>query len=772
MKKNWLLALILAALLVSCFSMGMAAAQPIGVFLNGERINFDVQPVLENERLLVPLRGIFETLGADVQWIEDTSEVVITKGDDKIQLSPGIKKASKNGSDFALDAAPRIVNGRILVPVRFVAENLHAEVKWNPYTRAVSILASGYIPGPGTVDPGGDLPVVGSLENLRKLLEDTQAFDMYGRDLNMLRGMEMTDDSMSMQKEAMPSSPGSDEYSTTNIQVQGVDEADLVKTDGSYIYQVNNRRIVITKVYPASEMEISSIINFSDKGFTPGEIYLDDKHLIVMGTTYQEIPFKGSIIMDDSVDSSSRIMIYPPPHYQTSTVKAIIYDISDRKNITQLREIEIEGHYVSSRKIGNSLYLVANKHIDFYYIMEGNEGNNTPSFRDTAVTDDFIQIGYDKIRYFPGFTRPNYMIIAGLNLERPDEKVEIHTYLGAGENIYASLENLYVAVTSDDNGRRMWHALNTNIYKYKLNNGRITFATKGEVPGTILNQFSMDEYDNHFRIATTSGNIWSTGEDTSKNNIYVLDSNLKVTGKIEDIAPGERIYSARFMGEKGYIVTFRTVDPLFVIDLKDPTNPRILGDLKIPGYSDYLHPYDENHLIGFGKDTMELLHKDWMGNVIGTAVIDLGIKMALFDVSDVTNPKEKFTVMIGGRGTYSELLRNHRALLFNREKGLLAFPITVMEEADPTRSFVEYGQFEFQGAYIYNLNPEEGFRLKGRITHLTEEDYLKAGRYWYDSNKNVERILYIGDTLYTLSPSQIKANNIGDLKEINSLLIP
>jgi uncharacterized secreted protein with C-terminal beta-propeller domain len=220
------------------------------------------------------------------------------------------------------------------------------------------------------------------------------------------------------------------------------------------------------------------------------------------------------------------------------------------------------------------------------------------------------------------------------------------------------------------------------------------------------------------------------------------------------------------------MVTFKTVDPLFMIDLKDPQNPAILGALKIPGYSDYLHPYDENHVIGFGKDTIELGQKDGEGRQTGTMAFYTGMKIALFDVTDVQHPVELFTEKIGGRGTDSELLRNHKALLFDREKELLAFPVTVMETGGsvPGGSTVpSYGKFSFQGACVYKINLNEGLILRGKITHLTAEDYLKAGEYWYESNKNIERILYIDDVLYTVSRDKVKASGLMDLKEINSL---
>ncbi|HNX92972.1 MAG TPA: beta-propeller domain-containing protein, partial [Syntrophomonas sp.] len=237
------------------------------------------------------------------------------------------------------------------------------------------------------------------------------------------------------------------------------------------------------------------------------------------------------------------------------------------------------------------------------------------------------------------------------------------------------------------------------------------------------------------------------------------------TGKIENIAPGERIYSTRFMGDRAYMVTFKQVDPFFVLDLSDPTQPKILGKLKIPGYSDYLHPYDENHIIGFGKETVEA--SGFNGE--STAFYQ-GLKIAIFDVTDVSQPVEMSKVVIGDRGTDSELLRNHKALLFSRDKNLLALPVTVMTtDQQNTKmnsgNIPEYGGFAFQGAYIYNIDLQNGLQYKGRITHLNDEDYVKAGNYWNEAEKSISRILYIGDTLYTLSPAMIKSNQLDSLQE-------
>lgn len=577
---------------------------------------------------------------------------------------------------------------------------------------------------------------------------------------------------------------GKVDYSTTNVQVQGVDEADVVKTDGEYLYQVNNQRIVIAKIYPSNEMKIEKIIHLDKENLYPLELYVDENRLVVIGHSNAGIPIVRSM------PAEKRLTIYPP-RYSYTTVKLIEYDITDKKNIAKAREIELEGAYVSSRKIGDKLYLVSNKRFNYYYIMNSYEDNKTPSYRDSVLGEEFINIPYEKIAYFPGCITPSYLIVAGIDLGNPKEGVNVSTYLGGGENIYASADNLYVVATKlqerpDDpviydsanpEAYDYYRDKETVIYRFAMNKGKLIYTGKGSVPGEILNQFSMGEYDGYFRIATTKGEIWRDDEHTSKNNLYILDKDLNIVGSVEDIAPGEKIYSVRFMGDRAYMVTFKTVDPLFVIDLKDPKNPKILGALKIPGYSDYIHPYDENHIIGFGKDTVEVIHKDIHGNERGRTAYYLGMKIAMFDVSDVANPKELFTEKIGDRGTTSELLYNHKALLFSKEKNLMAFPITVMEVKDEDKAIgpdqvPKYGSFVFQGAYVYNIDLENGFKLKGKISHISEEEYLKSGSYWYNSSKNVERILYINDDLYTISKGMIMANDINNLNLKGQLEIP
>jgi len=305
----------------------------------------------------------------------------------------------------------------------------------------------------------------------------------------------------------------------------------------------------------------------------------------------------------------------------------------------------------------------------------------------------------------------------------------------------------------------------TAIHRIHIEDGTIKYEASGQVPGHVLNQFSMDEHNGYFRIATTTGEVWGWGQSTSKNHVYILDMNLNITGRLEDLAHGEKIYSARFMGDRGYLVTFKKIDPLFMLDLSDPHEPRVLGQLKITGYSDYLHPYDETHIIGVGKETVEAEE--------GNFAWYQGLKISLFDVSDVEAPKEVAKYEIGDRGTDSPILRDHKAFLFDKSKNLLVIPVTVAE-IDPAKypggvSPNAYGDFVWDGAYVFRISLEEGLVFRGGVTHLDSEAELLKSGYWYYSPYSVKRSLYIGDVLYTISDRKIKMNSLLDLSEINEL---
>ena len=280
------------------------------------------------------------------------------------------------------------------------------------------------------------------------------------------------------------------------------------------------------------------------------------------------------------------------------------------------------------------------------------------------------------------------------------------------------------------------------VHKLSLQEGIVKYENKGEVKGTLLNQFSLDEYQDYLRVATTMSLYGSKGQYLY-NNVYVLDDELEVVGTLEKLAPDERIYSTRFIGDRLYMVTFRNVDPLFVIDLSQPAEPKVLGQLKIPGFSNYLHPYDENHILGLGQDTE---NNQWGG------VTTSGLKVALFDISDVNNPKERATIIIGGRGTSSEALYEHKAFLFDADRKLVIFPVSEVKD--------NKWEHVWQGVYVLRVKPDIGFVIQGKVTHGTYDPQQPYDTY----STQVRRAIYISDILYTISPKKIRMNDLDDLQ--------
>ncbi len=598
------------------------------------------------------------------------------------------------------------------------------------------------------VEENNGLPKIENFENLYNIMLENSSEYYEINDSLVMESTSITAASGVTQNETgMDSTEEKTDYSTTNVQVEGVDEADIVKTDGKYIYYVTSNKVIIANVEDENNLELISEIDYQDEEFYPNEIFIAENKLIVIGNSRNNY---NTLALDIAYTGSVK----------EETI-AKVYKIENKSNPELEREIKIEGNYLTSRMIGDNIYFIANKYLYSYLFRESeieemDEEEFKPKYTDTAVSSTEQCIAYPDIYYFPDSEDTSYLNIAGFNINN-NEPANIDSYLGAGNKIYSSQNNLYITkVKYEYKDSTMYgyynnYDVNTYIYKFKLEDSKATYVNVGSVPGEVLNQFSMDEKDGYFRIATTDRDNWNS--ETNKNNLYVLNEDLQIIGKVENLAKGEKIYSVRFMGNRAYMVTFVETDPLFVIDLSDPTNPIVLGELKIPGYSNYLHPYDENHIIGFGENTKV--------NKNGGVVTD-GMKMALFDVTDPNNPTEMFSVNIGESGTYSELLYNHKALLFSKEKNIIAFPISISEEEG------EYStKLKFQGAIVYGLALENGFTQKGTIAHMQIKDGYKD----YDYTKRVERIIYINNNLYTLSPGLIKATDMNTMEEKSSLEI-
>ena len=535
--------------------------------------------------------------------------------------------------------------------------------------------------------------------------------------------------------DSAPSAPGSTDYSGTNIQVEGVDEADLVKTDGTYIYLASGKTVYIVRAHPPEEAGIVAKI---EPGLPVSDLYINGEKLVVISAPDYFYWYGWDVV---------------PEEYEMTT-HVWVYDVNDRAQPFLEREVSVDGYYTSSRMIGDYVYLITSQPAMLNYsepILPGIRSGN-----ETCVVEatDVWYVNNTDVNY--GYTN-----IVALNVQDPGEEITSETYLmGSSSTIYASLDNIYLTnldwVYNVDGG---WET--TTVYKLRVDEGEIHLVAEGTVPGRVLNQFSMDERGDYFRIATTSGFVSRNGGGTS-NNLYVLNSTLGVAGRLEGLAPGEDIYSARFMGGRCYLVTFKKIDPLFVIDLEDPENPQVLGKLKIPGYSDYLHPYDENTLIGIGKETVEAEE--------GNFAWYQGVKVSLFDVSDVSDPKELAKYEIGDRGTDSPALYDHKAFLFSLSRNLLVIPVleAKIDSSDYGSQVPDnaYGDYVYQGAYVFHLSPEDGIQLRGRVTHIEDpQAFLKSG-YWFESDLSVERSLYIDDTLYTISGGLIKMNGLGDLSEV------
>ncbi|MDD5041502.1 MAG: beta-propeller domain-containing protein [Candidatus Peribacteraceae bacterium] len=541
----------------------------------------------------------------------------------------------------------------------------------------------------------------------------------------------------------------SGDYSRTNVQVAGVDEADIVKTDGTYLYAVQDDLIRIIRAEPASAMEVVSMIDLQDSSFTPSELYLDGDRLVVTGSVWKEQPYG---IMQKVMPG-----LYPYPSSRQRT-QVRLYDVSDRANPKLSRELEFDGSLVSSRRIGDRMYLVMNQGFHWVGPMPlYRETDVLPSYQDSALGDGDRPVSKcADVTILPHVPQPEYLIVAVVPLANATAEVQKEVIVGSAQNLYVSPENLYVAATEwsyfwrDGTGSS---AEQTHLYRFALTSDGVTFKAKGTVPGHVLNQFSMDEHGQTFRVATTEGQTWESANPSSS-NLFVLNLDLEQAGSITDIAPGEQIYSVRFMGDRTYMVTFKNTDPFFVIDTSDPRNPRIIGKLKIPGYSNYLHPYDENHILGFGKEAEDSKE--------GNFAWYQGMKVALFDVTDPGNPVEMSKVVIGDRGTQSPLLNNHKALLFDRSRNLLAFPVSVAKISDAAKQqgswdFPSYGDTVFQGAYVYNVDLQSGLTLRGTVTHYGEDDVLKAGSYLY--GKDIERIVRIGDALLTVGQDRVVSSD-------------
>jgi hypothetical protein len=399
-----------------------------------------------------------------------------------------------------------------------------------------------------------------------------------------------------------------------------------------------------------------------------------------------------------------------------------IYDITNRES-PELQKTHVwRGNLLQSRMIGEHIYLITTQNL----------------YSNMKVWD--LPVPVNEIYYFDGSndtSRPSsyhqLVCIRSVNIVDLDADTNSRFILMRSSNhVYVSKRNIYIT------DRYYYENENTTIHRVSIEDGDITYQTQGEVPGWVLNRFSMDEYGDYFRIATSKG--WSTSS-----GVYVLNMEMELVGSVDDIAPNERMYSARFVKNRVYLVTFRRVDPFWVINLTDASNPHVLGELIIPGWSDYLHPYDENHVIGLGKEAT-------------TTGRTQGVKLSLFEVTDVTNPQELSKYVIGDRQSSTIAASDPHAFLFDKEMNLLVIPVNL--------------NYSHNAAYVFDISLENGFVLRDTIEHPEGTDH--EINYWWsrDYDSDIQRSFYIDDTLFTMSHNYLKSNDLADLSEINLLELP
>lgn len=589
------------------------------------------------------------------------------------------------------------------------------------------------------------------------------------------------------------------DYSQTNVQVAGVDEPDIVKTDGTYLYIVSGNKVIIVGAYPAEEAVIECEITFNDST-NIHNIFISGSRLVVFATTY-EYPIYKNILPVDEIPS--------PRWYSSPDTYVKIFDLENMENPEIIRDIVVGGSFSGARMIGDYVYVITTQYS--YSTLLTDDQVIVPrimvdgEIRDVSISDIFYVDIPEKSNTFTN--------ILSVHVHDDEQEINEKTFLlGNGQTLYVSRDNIFVtystqyydyeileeiidevlmpvlpeSITSElelvntlhleDYQKKTvteWILQNyaqdideeqkqkiakeiihrterTIIHRISISDGEITYEAQGDVPGFVNNQFSLSEHDGYLRVSTTTQG-WMIrsyiGNVESQNNVYVLDMDLDIVGSVEDLASGEQIYATRFIGDKCYLVTFKQIDPFFVIDLSDPTNPEVLGELKIPGFSTYLHPYDETHIIGIGRDGGK-------------------VKISLFDVSDMSNPVElsKYEIENDETGwgwTQSSALYEHKAFLFDKEKNLLVMPV---------------GDYSKQSAYVFDVSIDGGIKLKGTVTpnhedQSEQEDDETIYYYNYDYGNSIKRTLYIEDVLYTISDNMVKMNDLQTLSEINSVTL-
>ncbi len=473
------------------------------------------------------------------------------------------------------------------------------------------------------------------------------------------------------------------DYSQTNLQEVGVDEGDIVKTDGNYIYALYGSTVRIIKA-EGENLEKISEISLLEKDEEVHEMYLDGNVLNLIATGNEA-----------SIDEQEEDVYFID---RKSYTRVYTYDIHEKETPKLSGYTEQEGYYKTSRKNGDMLYVFT----EYTPIIKDTQESSTIMPRVSGGVMPLEDI------YLPEYAdQAGYLVIASVDVKQPEKVVDHKAIVSAADRFYVSTENIYGISSHYENGRDY-----TQILKFSYRDGKIKPAAAGDIRGYLNDTFSMNEHEGYLRVVATDWN-----NDEVLTNLYVLDENLDVYGKIENLAPGESIRSARFLGDIGYFVTFRDTDPLFSVDLSSPKEPKILGELKVTGFSAYLHFYGENKLLGIGNE------------VDPETGEYKGIKVSMFDISDPSDVKEIDKYVLKDN-YHCPGIYNYKAIMINPEKNIFGF------ECEENYLVFSYdGEKGFVNEFLYELKDKEEFEVYGNGT----------------------RGLYIGQTFYLSGSNGIEA---------------
>lgn len=512
-----------------------------------------------------------------------------------------------------------------------------------------------------------------------------------------------------MQEEQAAADTSSDtakqRYSGTNLQTEGVDESDFVKTDGSYIYTVSRNEIIITDIQKKTLKQIGKIQISKDSSDRVLEMYVD-------GQTLSVIVENENTGLEKQTGDTEDCLYYFSDGTQTWV---LTYDISNPENPVKKGCVKQDGSYQTSRKTGNMIYLFTNKRVSLpeqtkeEAVTDENAGGWIPLVNDTAVAAEDIYIGDGG---------SNSLLVSSVDVKKPDQIVDNTMILSQYVDIYVSESAFYLYQRKE-----YWDDVVTQIAKFDLSDGKMNAVGAVSANGRVTDTFAVNECEGKLRVLTSGQNAVS-GE--AENNLYLFDENLNLTGKIEGLAQGEEIYAARYLGNMAYFVTYRNTDPLFAVDLSDDKNPKVLGELKISGFSEYLHFWGEDKLVGIGYETDEKTGEH------------TGIKITMFDISDSSSLKEMNSLVLKDYN-YSEALYNYKCVLADAEENLLGFALQ------------SYGDEESVAYLLLSWNGEKFETLLSQ--NLTDQ----AGKQ--DASKGADtsayRGIYVGDMFYIVSTETI-----------------